>query len=59
MNSRNTFVSKLAGLMSAVALAVVLSGGMAYAQDAAVTRHDPAFLTVLSRHTRHKGALIC
>lgn len=35
MNSRNTFVSKLAGLMSAVALAVVLSGGFAYAQDAA------------------------
>jgi type IV secretory pathway TrbD component len=24
-----------------------------------VTRHDPAFLTVLSRHTRHKGALRC
>ncbi|MCC6913302.1 MAG: MotA/TolQ/ExbB proton channel family protein [Rhodospirillaceae bacterium] len=35
MNTRNTFVSKLAGLMSAVALAVVLSGGLAYAQDAA------------------------
>ncbi|MCA0199603.1 MAG: MotA/TolQ/ExbB proton channel family protein [Proteobacteria bacterium] len=35
MNTRNTFVSKLAGLMSAVALAVVLSGGIAYAQDAA------------------------
>ena len=24
-----------------------------------VTRKDPAFLTVLSRHTRHKGALTC
>ena len=24
-----------------------------------VTRRDPAFLTVLSRHTRHKGALRC
>jgi type IV secretion system protein TrbD len=24
-----------------------------------VTKHDPAFLTVLSRHTRHKGALTC
>ena len=24
-----------------------------------VTRKDPAFLTVLSRHTRHKGALSC
>jgi type IV secretion system protein VirB3 len=24
-----------------------------------VTRHDPAFLTVLSRHVRHKGALRC
>jgi len=24
-----------------------------------VTRHDPAFLTVLSRHARHKGALAC
>ena len=24
-----------------------------------VTRKDPAFLTVLSRHARHKGALIC
>jgi biopolymer transport protein ExbB len=35
MNTRNTFVSKLAGLMSAVAVAVVLSGGLAYAQDAA------------------------
>jgi len=35
MNSRNTFVSKLAGLMSAVAVAAVLMGGAAYAQDAA------------------------
>ena len=24
-----------------------------------VTRKDPAFLTVLSRHVRHKGALQC
>ena len=24
-----------------------------------VTRKDPAFLTVLSRHARHKGALSC
>ena len=24
-----------------------------------VTRKDPAFLTVLSRHARHKGALGC
>ena len=24
-----------------------------------VTRKDPAFLTVLSRHARHKGALRC
>ena len=24
-----------------------------------VTRKDPAFLSVLSRHTRHKGALSC
>ena len=24
-----------------------------------VTRRDPAFLTVLSRHSRHKGALTC
>jgi type IV secretion system protein TrbD len=24
-----------------------------------VTRKDPAFLTVLSRHARHKGALLC
>ena len=24
-----------------------------------VTRKDPAFLTVLSRHARHKGALVC
>jgi type IV secretory pathway TrbD component len=24
-----------------------------------VTKHDPAFLTVLSRHARHKGALAC
>jgi type IV secretion system protein TrbD len=24
-----------------------------------VTRKDPAFLVVLSRHTRHKGALAC
>ena len=34
MNTRMTFVSKLAGLMSAVALAVVLSGGFASAQEA-------------------------
>ncbi len=24
-----------------------------------VTRKDPAFLIVLSRHARHKGALLC
>ena len=24
-----------------------------------LTRKDPAFLTVLSRHARHKGALAC
>jgi type IV secretion system protein VirB3 len=24
-----------------------------------VTRKDPGFLTVLSRHARHKGALLC
>jgi type IV secretory pathway TrbD component len=24
-----------------------------------VTRKDPEFLTVLSRHARHKGALSC
>ena len=24
-----------------------------------VTRADPDFLTVLSRHARHKGALVC
>ncbi len=24
-----------------------------------VTRKDPAFLTVLSRHARHKGAMLC
>lgn len=24
-----------------------------------ITRKDPAFLTVLSRHARHKGALSC
>ena len=41
MNSRNTFVSKIAGVMSAVALAIVLSGGFAYAQDAAAPA-DPA-----------------
>ncbi|MGE3334334.1 MAG: MotA/TolQ/ExbB proton channel family protein [Rhodospirillaceae bacterium] len=42
MNTRNTFVSKLAGLMSAVALAVVLSGGFAFAQDAAAPAEAPA-----------------
>jgi biopolymer transport protein ExbB len=41
MNSRNTFVSKLAGWLSAVAVAVVLSGGLAHAQDAAAPA-DPA-----------------
>ncbi len=41
MNSRNTFVSKIAGVMSAVALAFVLSGGLAFAQDAAAPA-DPA-----------------
>ncbi len=35
MNTRKTFISKLVGVMSAVALAVVLSGGIAHAQDAA------------------------
>lgn len=42
MNSRNTFVSKFAGWMSAVAVAVVLMGGVAYAQDAAAPAADPA-----------------
>lgn len=42
MNTRKTFVSKLAGLMSAVALAVVLSGGFAFAQDAAAPAEAPA-----------------
>lgn len=41
MNSRNAFVSKFAGWMSAVAVAVVLMGGAAYAQDAAAPA-DPA-----------------
>ncbi|MGE4062037.1 MAG: MotA/TolQ/ExbB proton channel family protein [Rhodospirillaceae bacterium] len=42
MNSRNTFVSKIAGWMSAVAVAIVLSGGIAYAQDPAAAPADPA-----------------
>jgi len=42
MNSRNAFVSKFAGWMSAVAVAVVLMGGAAYAQDAAAPAADPA-----------------
>src|SRR5687768_2559869 len=41
MNSRKTFVSKFAGVMSAVALAVVLSGGFAHAQQPAAPA-DPA-----------------
>ena len=40
----------LAGLIIAIA-------GHAFAVW--VTRRDPAFLTVLSRHSRHKGALSC
>jgi len=42
MNTRNTFVSKLAGLMSAVALAIVLSGGFAVAQEAEAPADAPA-----------------
>lgn len=40
----------LAGLIIAVA---------GHALAVWVTRRDPAFLTVLSRHSRHKGFLSC
>jgi type IV secretion system protein VirB3 len=37
-------------------LAIWLAG---HAMAVWVTRKDPVFLTVLSRHARHKGALAC
>jgi type IV secretion system protein VirB3 len=45
------------GLRAWIAGALIWMIGQALAVW--VTRKDPAFLTVLSRHARHKGALTC
>ena len=45
------------GLMYLVGFLLIWVAGHAVAVW--VTKHDPAFLTVLSRHTRHKAALTC
>jgi type IV secretion system protein TrbD len=46
-----------------VGLRVWIAGALiwliGHALAAWVTRKDPAFLTVLSRHARHKGTLTC
>lgn len=40
-------------------IAGILIGLAGHAAAVWITRKDPAFLTVLSRHARHKGTLSC
>ena len=46
----------IAGAPRSVAIIIWIAG---HAVAVWVTRADPAFLVVLSRHARHKGALAC
>jgi type IV secretion system protein VirB3 len=55
----NGTVAAAIGLGLRLWLAGLLLCLAGHAVAAWLTRHDPAFLTVLSRHTRHKGALSC
>ena len=55
----NGTLSAAVGLGLRLWVAGVLLWVIGHAVAVWVTRKDPAFLTVLSRHARHKGALAC
>jgi type IV secretion system protein TrbD len=55
----NGTLAAAVGLGLRVWLAGVVIWIFGHALAVWVTRKDPAFLTVLSRHARHKGALTC
>lgn len=55
----NGTLSAAVGLGLRLWIAGVLLWIIGHAVAVWVTRKDPAFLTVLSRHARHKGALSC
>jgi type IV secretion system protein TrbD len=55
----NGTLSAAIGLGLRLWVAGVLIWLIGHAMAVWVTRKDPAFLVVLSRHVRHKGALSC
>ena len=55
----NGTLSAAVGLGLRLWIAGLLLWLVSHAIGVWVTRKDPAFLTVLSRHARHKGALSC
>ena len=55
----NGTLSAAVGLGLRLWIAGVLLWIIGHAVAVWVTRKDPAFLAVLSRHARHKGALSC
>jgi type IV secretion system protein TrbD len=55
----NGTLSAAIGLGLRLWIAGLLIWLIGHAIAAWVTRKDPAFLVVLSRHARHKGALAC
>ncbi|MCC6775281.1 MAG: VirB3 family type IV secretion system protein [Hyphomicrobiales bacterium] len=55
----NGTLSAAVGLGLRLWIAGVLLWIIGHAVAVWVTRKDPAFLNVLSRHARHKGALSC
>lgn len=55
----NGTLSAAVGLGLRLWIAGVVLWAVGHAVAVWVTRKDPAFLTVLSRHARHKGALSC
>jgi type IV secretion system protein VirB3 len=55
----NGTLAAAVGLGLRLWIAGVVLWAIGHAVAVWVTRKDPAFLTVLSRHARHKGALSC
>ncbi len=55
----NGTIAAAIGLGLRLWIAGLLIWVLGHAIAVSVTRKDPAFLTVLSRHARHKGALSC